>query len=183
MKKLVSILSAVVFLAAAGVLVFNQNALAGELGIQMTSPESGDEFNKGDIVKIEGEVTGADANFDKLIAENRLFVRVGRKKITLTEINPQPASTGGLVGFSGGFGTTVASSNTSDPIKFTGGIKIPERFRGRRIVILARVKIDDNYYFDKVKLRVNRSNGHGHGYYGHGYGHHRHGYYGKKDSD
>jgi hypothetical protein len=182
MKKIVSILSAVVFLAATGVFIFGQNAFAEEPGILMASPESGDKISQGDIVNIEGEVTGSDANFDKLIAENRLFVRVGRKKITLTEINPQPASTGGMVGFSGGFGTTVASSNTNDPIKFTGSFKIPTRFRGRRIVILARVKIDDNYYFDKVKLRVNRSNGHGHGHYGHGYGHHGR-WYGKKDSD
>ncbi len=180
MKKLVSIISAVVFIAATGVFIFGQNAFAEEPGILMASPESGDKISQGDIVKIEGEVTGADANFDKLIAENRLFVRVGRKKITLTEINPQPASTGGLVGFSGGFGTTVASSNTSDPIKFTGGIKIPERFRGRRIVILARVKIDDHYYFDKVKLRVKRNHRHGHEYHEHG--HHGH-LYGKKDSD
>lgn len=160
MKKIVSILSAVVFLAATGVFIFGQNAFAEEPGIRFLSPENFQEVNPGDKVTVSGVVDGVR----QLETENKLSLRVGRHRLPLDSRRNR-------------FTSEFEVSKTS-----------PHRRRGSRrngvIYIWGRVKIDGKYYFDKVKLRVNRSNGHGYGHvYGHGYGH-RHGHgHGCRDND
>ena len=157
MKKLVSILSAVVFIAATGVFIFGQNAFAEEHGLRFLLPENLQEVNPGDMVSVSGVVDGVR----QLNEENRLSIRVGRHSLPLN----------------------------SRRNRFTSEFEVSKRSprhhrrRSRRhgaIYIWGRVKIDNKYYFDKVKLKVNRSNdeykhGYGHGY-GHGHGHgHGHG--------
>ena len=155
MKKLVSILSAVVFIAATGVFIFGQNAFAEEPGLRFLLPENMQEVNPGDKVTVSGVVDG----LRQLDEGNRLSVRVGRHSLPLNSRRNR-------------FTSEFEVSKTS-----------PRHRRGSRrhgaIYIWGRVKIDNKYYFDKVKLKVNRSNGNGHGHHGHWYGHWR----GKKDSD
>ena len=143
MKKIVSILSAVVFIAATGVFIFGQNAFAEEPGLRFLLPENLQEVNPGDKITVSGVVDGVR----QLDEENRLSVRVGRHSLPLNSRRNR-------------FTSEFEVSETS-----------PRHRRGSRrhgvIYIWGRVKIDDKYYFEKVKLRVNRSNGNGHGH-GHG---------------
>ena len=158
MKKLVSILSAVVFIAATGVFIFGQNAFAEEAGLRFLLPENLQEVNPGDKIIVSGVVDGVR----QLDPENKLSLRVGRHRLPLESRRNR-------------FTSEFEVSKTS-----------PRHRRGSRrhgvIYMWGRVKIDNKYYFDKVKLKVNRSNGHGYGHHGHGYGHHGR-WYGKKDSD
>ncbi len=146
MKKLVSILSAVVFIAATGVFIFGQNAFAEEAGLRFLLPENLQEVNPGDKITVSGVVDGVR----RLDPENKLSVRVGRHSLPLDSRRNR-------------FTSEFEVSKTS-----------PRHRRGSRrhgvIYIWGRVKIDGRYYFDKVKLKVNRSNGHGYGHHGHGYG-------------
>lgn len=157
MKKLVSILSAVVFIAATGVFIFGQNAFAEEPGLRFLLPENLQEVNPGDKVTVSGVVDGVR----RLGPENKLSIRVGRHSLPLNSRRNQFTS------------------------EFEVSEKNPRhRRRSRRhgaIYIWGRVKIDNKYYFDKVKLKVKRNNdvyehGYGHGY-GHGHGH------GRRDND
>jgi hypothetical protein len=158
MKKLVSILSVVVFLAAAGVFIFGQNAFAEEPGLRFLVPEDLQEVNPGDKITVSGVVDGVR----QLSDENKLSLRVGRHSLPMN----------------------------SRRNRFTSEFEVSETNQRHRrwsrrhgvIYVWGRVKIDNKYYFDKVKLRVNRSNGHGYGHHGHGYGHHWN-WYGKKDND
>ena len=149
MKKIVSILSAVVFIAATGVFIFGQNAFAEEPGLRFLLPENLQEVNPGDKITVSGVVDGVR----QLDEENRLSVRVGRHSLPLNSRRNR-------------FTSEFEVSETS-----------PRHRRGSRrhgaIYIWGRVKIDNKYYFDKVKLRVNRSNGNGHGHHEHWYGHWR----------
>ena len=160
MKKTVSIFSAVVLIAATGVFIFGQNAFAEEAGLRFLLPENLQEVNPGDKVTVSGVVDG----IRQLDEENKLLIRVGRHSLPLN----------------------------SRRNRFTSEFEVSERNRHYRrrsrrrgvIYVWGRVKIDGKYYFDKVKLRVNRSNGNGNGNgyghaYGHGYGHRR----GHKDRD
>ena len=144
MKKLVSIFSVVVFLAAAGVLIFGQNAFAEEPGIRFLLPENLQEVNPGDKITVSGVVDGVR----QLETENKLSLRVGRHRLPLDSRRNR-------------FTSEFEVSKTS-----------PHRRRGSRrngvIYIWGRVKIDGRYYFDKVKLRVKRNHGPG---YGNGHGH------------
>ena len=155
MKKLVSILSAVVFIAATGVFIFGQNAFAEEPGLRFLLPENLQEVNPGDKVTVSGVVDGVR----QLDEGNKLSIRVGRHSLPLDSRRNR-------------FTSEFEVSKTN-----------PRHRRGSRrhgaIYIWGRVKIDNKYYFDKVKFRVNRSNGNAHGHHGHWYGHWR----GKKDSD
>ena len=159
MKKLVSILSALVFLAATGVFIFGQNAFAEEPGLRFLLPENMQEVNPGEKVTVSGVVDGVR----RLDPENKLSLRVGRHSLPLNSRRNR-------------FTSEFEVSETS-----------PRHRRGSRrngvIYIWGRVKVDNKYYFDKVKLKVKRNNN-GHGYwhgYGHGYGH-GHGH-GCKDND
>ncbi len=159
MKKLVSILSAVVFIAATGVFIFGQNAFAEEAGLRFLLPENMQEVNPGDKITVSGVVDGVR----RLDEENKLSIRVGRHSLPLKSRRNR-------------FTSEFEVSKTS-----------PRHRRGSRrhgvIYIWGRVKVDNKYYFDKVKLKVKRNNN-GHGYwhgYGHGYGH-GHGH-GCKDND
>ena len=58
MKKLVSILSAVVFIAATGVFIFGQNAFAEEPGLRFLLPENMQEVDPGDKISVMGVVEG-----------------------------------------------------------------------------------------------------------------------------
>ena len=157
-----SIFSAIVFIAATGVFIFGQNAFAEEAGLSFTQPENLLEVNPGDKITVTGFVEGLQG--EQLDEEgNKLTVRVGRHSLPL-ELRRNR------------FTSEFEVSKTN-----------PRHRRGSRrngvIYIWGRVKIDNKYYFDKVKLRVKRdNNGHGHGYwhgYGHGYGHG----HGRRDSD
>ena len=146
MKKLVPIFFAVVFLAAAGVLIFGQNAFAEEKGLRFILPENLQEVNPGDKITVSGVVDGVR----RLDEENNLSIRVGRHSLPLNSRRNR-------------FTSEFEVSKTN-----------PHHRRGSRrhgaIYVWGRVKIDDRYYFDKVKLKVNRNNEHGHG---HGHGHWR----------
>ena len=157
MKKIVSILSALVFLAATGVFIFGQNAFAEEPGLRFLLPENMQEVNPGDKIAVSGVVDGVR----QLATENKLSLRVGRHSLPLN----------------------------SRRNRFTSEFEVSEtnsrHRRGSRrngvIYIWGRVKVDNKYYFDKVKLKVKRNNN-GHGYwrgYGHGYGHG----HGRRNSD
>ena len=159
MKKIVSILSALVFLAATGVFIFGQNAFAEEAGLRFLLPEDLQEVNPGDKITVSGVVDGVR----QLETGNNLSVRVGRHSLPLDSRRNR---------FSSEFEVSKTNSR--------------QRRGSRRngvIYIWGRVKIDNKYYFDKVKLKVKRNNnGHGHGYwhgYGHGYGHG----HGRRNSD
>ncbi len=147
MKKTVSILSAVLFLAATGVLIFGQNAFAEEPGIRFILPENLQEVNPGDKITVSGVVDGVR----QLDEENRLSIRVGRHSLPLNSRRNR---------FSSEF--EVSKRNQYQR----------RHRRGSRrhgvIYIWGRVKIDGRYYFDKIKLRVNRNHGPG---YGNGHGH------------
>ena len=156
MKKIISIFSAVVFLAATGVLIFGQNAFAEEPGIRFILPENLQEVNPGDKVTVSGVVDG----IRQLDEENKLSIRVGRHSLPLNSRRNR-------------FTSEFEVSETNRHY----------RRRSRRhgvIYIWGRVKIDGKYHFGKVKLKVNRSQEYGH--YGHGYGHRGH-WYGRKDRD
>ena len=155
MKKTVSILSAVLFLAATGVLIFGQNAFAEEPGLRFLLPEDLQEVNPGDKIIVSGVVDGVR----RLGPENKLSIRVGRHSLPLKSLRNQ-------------FDSEFEVSETNQRHR---------RWSRRHgvIYVWGRVKIDNKYYFDKVKIKVNRSNGHEHGHHGHWYGHWR----GKKDSD
>lgn len=148
MKKLVSIFSAIVFIAATGVFIFGQNAFAEEAGLRFLLPENLQEVNPGDMVTVSGVVDG----IRQLCDDNKLSVRVGRHSLPLDSRRNR---------FTSEF--EVAKTN-------------PRHHRGSRrngvIYIWGRVKVDDHYYFDKVKLKVNRDNGHRHrhGHHWHWYG-------------
>ncbi len=79
MKKLVLILSAVVFIAATGVLIFGQNAFAEEAGLRFLLPEDLQEVNPGDKVTVSGVIDGVR----QLDEGNKLTVRVGRHSLPL----------------------------------------------------------------------------------------------------
>jgi hypothetical protein len=155
MKKLVSILSAVVFIAATGVFIFGQNAFAEEPGLRFLLPENLQEVNPGDKVTVSGVVDGVR----QLDEGNKLSIRVGRHSLPLDSRRNR-------------FTSEFEVSKTN-----------PRHRRGSRrhgaIYIWGRVKIDNKYYFDKIKLRVKRNHKNGHGQYGHWYGHWR----GNRDND
>jgi len=155
MKKLVSILSAVVFIAATGVFIFGQNAFAEEAGLRFLLPENLQEVNPGDKIIVSGVVDGVR----QLDPENKLSLRVGRHRLPLESRRNR-------------FTSEFEVSKTS-----------PRHRRGSRrhgvIHIWGRVKVDGRYYFDKIKLRVKRDKKNRHGHHGHWYGHWR----GNRDDD
>jgi hypothetical protein len=142
MKIRVSIITTVVFLAAIGVFVLGQNAFAGEPGIRFIMPENLQEVNPGDKINVSGIVEGVR----QLDESNRLSIRVGRHKLPLQSRRNR-------------FTSEFEVSKRNHHHK--------RRWRGSRrhgvIYIWGRVKIDDRYYFDKVKLRVKRDRRNGYG--------------------
>lgn len=140
MKKLVSILSVVVFLAAAGVLIFGQNAFAEEPGIRFILPENLQEVNPGDKVTVSGVVDGVR----RLGTENKLSIRVGRHSLPLNTRRNR-------------FTSEFEVSKTNQHHR-----RWSRRHRHGVIYIWGRVKINDRYYFDKIKLRVKRDYNHKH---------------------
>ena len=152
MKKIVSIISAVVLLAATGVFILGQNAFAEETGIRFIVPENLQEVEPGETITVSGVVDGVR----QLDEENRLSIRVGRHNLPIESRRNRFAS----------------EFEVSKTIPHDHPMYRRHRTHGRQgvIYIWGRVKIDDRYYFDKVKLRVKRDNEYGHG---HGYGHGR----------
>ncbi len=133
MKKLVSILSVVALLVAAGVLVFDQNPAAAENGISLISPENNQEVNPGDKITISGVVDGVR----RLGPANKLSVRVGGHELPVNFRRNR-------------FTSEFEVSKSSKPRRlYRGGHGV--------IYILGRVKINDQYYFDRVKVRVKRN--------------------------
>jgi len=135
MKKLVSILSVVALLVAAGVLVFDQNAFAEEPGIRFILPENLQEVNPGDKVTVSGVVDGVR----RLGPENKLSIRVGRHRLPLDSRRNR-------------FTSEFEVSKSSKPRHLYRGV------RGHGVIyIFGRVKINNRYYFDRVKVRVKRN--------------------------
>jgi len=138
MKKLVSILSVVALLSAAGVLIFGQNAFAEEPGIRFILPEHLQEVNPGDKITVSGVIDGVR----RLGTENKLSIRVGRHSLPLNTRRNR-------------FTSEFEVSKTNQHHR---------RWSRRHgvIYIWGRVKINDRYYFDKIKLRVKRDYNHKH---------------------
>ena len=137
MKKLLSMLSVVVLLAAAGVLVFDQNPAAADTGISIDSPKNGQIFKPGDKITISGVVDGVR----RLGPANKLSIRVGSHELPVN----------------------FRRNRFTSEFEVSKSIK-PRRFKPRRlyrgghgvIYIFGRVKVGDQYYFDRVKVRVDR---------------------------
>jgi len=133
MKKLVSILSVVVFLAAAGVLVFDQNPAAADSGISIDSPKNRQVFKPGDKITISGVVDGVR----RLGPANKLSIRVGGHELPVNFRRNR-------------FTSEFEVSKSSKPRRlYRGGHGV--------IYIFGRVKINNRYYFDRVKVRVKRN--------------------------